>query len=208
MDGVGLPVATHVRRTVLSITTSVLGGAITIVGDAGGGREGEGGREGGREKERGEGGRRGRRNGEEEKLKEDTCILCTHNLLSYLRSSSIVTIHHLPSGGSTVRLKLATSYPDELLARQLYSPSSSDSALQISRTLITNSTPFSLNVSLYTIILPLVVPFQSCTPVSALYHESDGVGMPWATQVKRTVCSSYTEESDGAISISGGAVIV
>ena len=40
MDGVGLPVATHVRRTVLSITTSVLGGAITIVGDAGGGRGG------------------------------------------------------------------------------------------------------------------------------------------------------------------------
>ena len=54
MDGVGLPVATHVRRTVLSITTSVLGGAITIVGDAGGGREGgrkRGGREGEGEEE-------------------------------------------------------------------------------------------------------------------------------------------------------------
>ena len=112
-----------------------------------------------------------------------------------------------PLAISTVRLKLAEAYLVELLAVHTYSPESSSSVLQISSIDTAKRVPCSSLVSSYTDTLPSYdVPFSNI-PVSALYQDISGSGLPTAAQVKITVLPSNTDMSDGAIIISVGTTI-
>ena len=110
---------------------------------------------------------------------------------------------------STVRLKLAEAYLVELLALHTYSPESSSSVLQISSIDTAKRVPCSSLVSSYTDTLPSYdVPFSNNNiPVSVLYQDISGSGLPTAAQVKRTVLPSNTDMSDGAIIISVGTTM-